>query len=123
MAKEIAAWLTYRGIRVPSQSTLDKYGLTVGAWKFILRRQGGGCGVCARQAADLPIPRTGSPPFLAIDHDHVKGWKLMKPELRREYVRGLCCTRCNHFVLTRFATPELHRLAADYLESYEARRA
>lgn len=115
---------TYHGIRVPAVATLAKYGLTIAAWKRILTAQRYGCGVCKRQAPELPVPKRGGVPFLAVDHEHVKGWAEMvrkNDPVRLKYVRGLCCTRCNHFVLTRYATPELHRLAADYLDRYAGR--
>lgn len=109
---------TYHGIRVPAVTTLAKYGLTHDDWRRILDVQRWGCGVCKRTAVELPTPARGGHPFLAVDHEHARGWKHMLPDERRNYVRGLCCTRCNHFVLTRYATPELHRLAAEYLDRF-----
>jgi hypothetical protein len=103
--------------------TLAKYGLSEGEWKYLLKSQGGGCGVCERTAEALPTPKRGGAPFLAIDHEHVRGWKIMSPELRKLHVRGLCCTRCNHFILTRYGTPALHRAAAEYLERHSRRHA
>lgn len=46
----------------------------------------------------------------------------MTPEARKLFVRGLACISCNHFVLTRYGTPEKHRGAAAYLERYERRK-
>lgn len=116
-------------IRTPAPTTLLKYGFGMGPmalgatpledWEALLDKQRGACGVCGRGHLELPKPRDGGPPRLNIDHEHVRGWKLMSPEMRRQYVRGLCCTRCNHYVLTRFATAELHILAAEYLVRYD----
>lgn len=126
---------TFMGIRIPQAGTLLKYGMgtvspwielgldaPVEDWKRMLVNQGGGCGVCGRVAEELPIPKRGDCPYLNIDHEHVRGWKMLMPAERRMYVRGLCCTRCNHYVLTRFATPFLHRAAADYLERHMAEK-
>lgn len=120
------------GIRVPALGTLLKYGMGTGEpwlhlgldapvedWKRLLVNQEGRCGVCRRGAPELPIPKRGDCPYLNIDHEHVRGWaKMILPAEKRLYVRGLCCTRCNHYVLTRFATATLHRQAADYLDRY-----
>jgi hypothetical protein len=102
----------YADVARPAPSTLGKYGLTLALWEQLLEEQDGLCGVCAK-----PFPK------LVVDHVHVRGYKLMRPEARRKYVRGLCCTTCNHFVLTRYADARKHELAASYLRRYDARRA
>ena len=58
--------------------TLRKYGLTEADWNNILKRQGGGCGICG---TDVPGGRGES---WAIDHCHVTN-----------RVRGLLCHNCN----------------------------
>lgn len=68
--------------RVPLPPTLRKYGLTPAEWLTIADRQGNVCAVCKK------LPENGR---LCTDHDHVKGWKKMKPEKRKEHVRGLLC--------------------------------
>ncbi len=100
------------GIQQPRLETLAKYGLTVGDWREILDRQGGVCGACKT----LPPSHR-----LNIDHEHVKGWKTMPPEKRKQFVRGLLCYMCNHYRLARGATVFNLRGAADYLEAYENR--
>jgi hypothetical protein len=76
-----------QAIRPPSIKTLDKYGLSALDWVKLHDRQPNGCAVCEK------IPKSGR---LCIDHEHVKGWKKMAPEKRRQYVRGLLCWRCNY---------------------------
>lgn len=115
-------------VRIPNLSTLAKYGFGEGEWaladdaledwSLLLEEQRGGCGVCGRVP---PAPRNSDIPYLVVDHDHVRGWKIFPAEVRRMHVRGLCCTRCNHFVLTRYATAELHIQAAAYLERHATR--
>ena len=97
-------------VRIPTRPTLRRYGLTEGEWAEILGRQGGACGVCGK----VPASNT-----LHIDHDHVRGFKKMKPDEKRRFVRGLACWMCNSVWLRRGATPERLRSAADYLERYE----
>ena len=96
--------------RPPSARTLARYGLDEGGWRAILRRQKGGCGVCGR------VPLSGR---LHVDHEHVRGWGLMPPARRSEFVRGLACWGCNSIWLRRGASPERLRAAARYLERYE----
>ncbi len=104
---------TVNGIIVPSQATLDRYGMTEMEWQDMLEEQGWVCGVCRK------VPPSGR---LFIDHEHVRGWRKKAPETRRKYVRGIACYVCNRFVLNYRAYPGLLRAAAAYLEAYEARR-
>lgn len=99
-------------IVVPTPATLRKYGLSVEDWQDILRSQGGACGACGK------VPRTKR---FNIDHEHVRGFKAMKPQDRKRFVRGLLCWACNSFRLARGATVENLRGAADYLERYQKR--
>ena len=94
----------------PSQATLKRYGLSKAEWKQMYKAQKGLCGVCQQEKR------------LVIDHEHAPGWKGMPPEKRKLYVRALCCSSCNHWVLGYRVTARLHRLAAEYLEAYEKRR-
>lgn len=97
------------GINVPTKATLVKYGLTVDAWGRILARQDGKCGAC------LKVPTSFR---LAIDHEHVRGWKAMPTSERPQYVRGLLCYMCNHYRLARGATIANLAGAAQYLANY-----
>jgi hypothetical protein len=103
-------------IVLPSEGTLAKYGLTIDEWLDYIPEVDG-VRVCA---IHLEAPRTGR---FVVDHQHVAGWKGMPPESRKRYVRGVICTTCNHYILTRYGNPLKHRQAADYLEQYERRLA
>jgi Recombination endonuclease VII len=76
-----------QAIRQPSTKTLAKYGLSELDWARLCTKDPMVCGVCEK------LPKSGR---LCIDHEHVKGWKKMAPEKRRQYVRGLLCWRCNY---------------------------
>lgn len=101
------------GFVCPTPATLKKYGLTAKDWQKILAAQGNMCGACGS------VPTTKR---LNIDHEHVRGWKKMEPERRKEYVRGLLCLLCNRYRLGKGATVENLRGAADYLQRYESRK-
>jgi hypothetical protein len=110
----------YRGIIVPAKATLSKYALTEDDWKAILDEQcrywdseHGVCGECGR----IPGPHK-----LYIDHEHVRGWKVMKPAERKQFVRGLICYMGNKFRLARGSTAENLASAAEYLQRYEKRK-
>lgn len=100
-------------IAVPTKATLQKYGLTVETWRVILDRQRGECGACHK------VPTSFR---LAIDHEHVRGWKAMKTEDRPQYVRGLLCYMCNHYRLARGATIDNLAGASQYLADYAERK-
>jgi len=104
----------YVGLVVPQPATLKRYGLSLAAWKRMARFWNGKCWVCH------VVPKSGR---LVVDHEHAPGWKKMPPKKRVLYVRGLCCTICNHYILSRWATPKKLRGAAEYLETYEARKS
>lgn len=92
----------------PSKETLAKYGLSLDEW---LDFAGDFCRICERPWSDAVKP--------VVDHEHVKGWKVMPPWMRRAYVRGVICRGCNYFVLTRHGTPLKFKNAWLYLEKYE----
>jgi hypothetical protein len=100
----------------PSQATLDKYGLSMDEWLgYIVTIDGvPACRICEKP------PRTGR---FVVDHKHTPRWKDKPPEERKRYVRGVICTTCNHYVLTRYGSPLRHRNAAAYLEEFERRLA
>jgi hypothetical protein len=113
---------TLYGIRVPTVQTLKRYGLHFEDWLDIVEQnvfdidgeERWFCPVCGKTP---PSGRT------VVDHFHVKGWKKMEPHDRKKCVRGVVCVTCNHFVLTRYGTPEKFRRAASYLERHERRAA
>jgi len=99
---------------LPTQKTLDKYGLNENDWYDIYNRQDGRCGTCGI------IPSTGR---FNIDHQHgIRGWKKMSPERRKTYVRGLLCYRCNRFLMGPGITVQTARGMVRFLEEYEERR-
>lgn len=96
-------------IKVPSKTTLDRYGLSETEWQAICDRQEGRCFICEKE------PTTGR---LCIDHEHVKGWKKMPPEMRKLFVRGLLCWVCNHYYVGRGISIQKARNVVSYLSRY-----
>lgn len=66
------------------------YGITLEEYDDLLRDQGGVCAICLRP------PKTIR---LSLDHLHVRGYKKMKPEKKRTYIRGVICFSCNASVM------------------------
>ncbi len=108
----------FYGIRVPADTTLKRYGLDLEEWKAHILIDVWAldllwhCPICKR------VPPSGR---TVIDHYHVKGWKGMPPEDRKKYYRGIVCVTCNHFVLTRYLTPDRAVAAAEYLSTRDVR--
>jgi len=110
----------YYGIRIPALDTLRKYGFTEIEWKAEVAKEIGviwygvlwECPICGRTP---PSGRT------VMDHYHVKNWKRMPPEERRQYFRGIVCISCNHFILSRYLTPDRAEAAAEYLYTRDPR--
>lgn len=100
-------------VREPKPATLRRYGLSLEDWLAILAAQGGACAVCEK------VPTTGR---LCVDHEHVRGWKKMPPEQRKQYVRGLLCFFCNHYYVGRAITVQKAANVLAYLQAYGARR-
>ncbi|MEI7847934.1 MAG: endonuclease domain-containing protein [Chloroflexota bacterium] len=97
---------------MPSQTTLDKYGLTAAEYQTLKNSHGGACWICGS------VPTSGR---LNVDHAHVKGWSKMLPGDRKKHVRGLLCFVCNHRMLTRGVTIERLSRAIDYLIAHDKR--
>ena len=100
-----------RNITVPTQQTLDKYGLSRGDWLQLLADQGWVCAVCLKDKNRWNT-----------DHEHVAGWAKMPPEERKRYVRGVLCWFCNHKVVGSLRGAETAERIARYFEAYEQRR-
>lgn len=62
------------------------YGITLQEWEEMMNAQGRVCMICEM------VPGTGR---LCVDHVHIKGFKGMKPENKKKYVRGILCFMCN----------------------------
>ena len=99
-------------MKVPSQVTLDKYGLNLDEWVAMYDKHDGCCWVCGKEQSE-------DARAMNVDHEHVKGWKAMPASERKKYVRGLLCYMCNRFRLTRGTTLETARNMVKYLERYE----
>jgi PHP family Zn ribbon phosphoesterase len=97
-------------IYTPSKATLKKYGLTLADWQEIYSLQTGICPICKR-----PLLKP------VVDHLHIRNWKKMKPEKRKQYVRGIPCNYCNRRRLSRGMTLEIARNIVEYLERFEKR--
>jgi hypothetical protein len=101
------------GLHVPKPPTLKRYGLDFSAWFKHAQRQNFVCAACGL------LPSSGR---LCIDHEHVKRWRKMKPEMRSRYVRGLLCWFCNKNYVGRSITLAKARNVVRYLLAYKDRR-
>ena len=99
-------------VKVPLPVTLKKYGLTSLEFVELADKQNNRCAVCGQ------APTSG---VLRIDHAHAPGWKKMKPERRKTFVRGLVCYMCNRYYLGRGITIAKSKGVTAYLEAYERR--
>lgn len=119
-------------ISQPTAATLAKYGMTAADWWNMVRRQRWLCPVC-----NEPLGARK----LAIDHEHVAGFKarkrrkskrkrngkraevrvrVMPPSERRKHVRGILHSYCNRFVRMWLTLERAERILA-YLEEHERR--
>lgn len=110
----------FYNLRIPTLSTMNRYGLTVPGWselveRTMLKNEAGNfvCPVCLNE------PKDGK---TVIDHEHVAKWKKMLPSERKKFVRGIVCAGCNYFILGRQLTWSKAAGAASYLGAYEARK-
>ena len=88
----------------------SSYGLTLDEYGEILSAQNGVCAICHESCS------TGY--RLAVDHDHscCPGKKSCG-----KCIRGLLCANCNHVLGLVKDSPELLRIAADYLDLHKRR--
>lgn len=99
------------GIVPPSTRTLARYGLTRANWLAMLARQKWRCPICLRRVVSWNI-----------DHEHIPGWKAMRPRDRKRHVRGVLCVYCNYRVVKSRLPADQAKRIADYLRDYERRR-
>lgn len=97
---------------IPTQKTLDKYGLTVELFNEILERQKGVCPICEK------VPSG----YWHIEHEHVKNFKKLPPEERVKYIRGAVCWFCNNYYIGRAITIRKAKNVVEYLTTYEERK-
>jgi hypothetical protein len=95
----------------PTKATLDRYGLTLAAWKRLAPKDDV-CPICTQVKEKWHI-----------DHHHERGWGQMAPQQRVLFVRGIVCARCNMRYLPRGINARIARNIADYLDRFEARNA
>lgn len=101
-------------IRPPTDATLRRYGLDRGDWSHIACViQGGLCPLCK-----LPLALRS----LVIDHAHVKGFKRMKPERKRQHIRGVLHNYCNRRLVRKQLTLDKARNLVAYLEAHARRQ-
>ena len=98
-------------IRMPSKTTLKKYGLTGQDYLLILKEQKYCCPICGN-----PLTKRTN-----IDHFHVRNWKKLPDEERKKYVRGVCCFFCNKYYLGKAITVKKAQNVVTYLERFERR--
>lgn len=113
----------------PSAKTLASYGLTADEWLALCAACNYTCVVCNQPFGTRP---------LAIDHEHVKGWRARKPKLksgrrrpdqevrvmspaeRKKYVRGILHSFCNRYIRRWMTRERIDRIKA-YLDDYHQR--
>lgn len=95
----------------PRPTTLKKYGLSLEDFIELANLQGNVCPICKR-VLEKPV----------IDHFHARGWKKMRPERRKLYVRGICCNYCNRRRIAKGMSLDIAQNIVDYLQRYEARK-
>jgi hypothetical protein len=79
-----------------------KYGISHAEYEAMLAKQGGGCAICG--SSDTGVSWTN---YFHVDHCHTTG-----------RVRGILCQPCNVTLGKMRESPDLLRLAADYLEEW-----
>lgn len=108
----------------PTRDTLRAYGLTAEDWLALCRRQRWLCPVCGEPLGNRK---------LAIDHEHVAGFRAhktlrgrrvrsMSQDERRQHVRGILHAYCNRFVRKWLTLDRASRIL-DYLKAHEQRKA
>ena len=114
-------------VKPPTLATLKNYGLSLREWLDIASRQGGLCPICNEPFGNRK---------LAIDHEHVRGWRarkhkkgksgkrvrvrVMAPAERKLHVRGILHSFCNRMV-RKWLTLEMALAIAKYLEAHNKR--
>lgn len=101
-------------MKIPSEATLKKYGLTDLDYAEMFNAQEGVCFICKKE------PKEGK--VLNIDHVHVKGFKKMPPEEKKKFVRGILCYFCNRFYMAKAMTEFKAVNIVQYLKIYEDKR-
>src|SRR5438046_2851613 len=91
---------------------LRTYGITWAEYNEMLALQNGLCAIC------------GNPPKinrLAVDHEHIKGYKKLLPAEKKKFIRGLLCMICNYRYVCRGMNLAMAEKVVKYLSEYEGR--
>lgn len=100
-------WLT-----IPTDKTLQKYGLNREEYLSIAEQQGYKCPICGKD-----LNKT-----VNIDHWHVSNFKKYPPELRKMFVRGILDWFCNYYAMYKGVSIDKLKNAAKYLEDFDKRK-
>lgn len=92
--------------RSKSYTLQRDYGISLGEYEELMRRQNGCCAICKRADGDERNNNNGSK-RLSVDHDHKTG-----------AIRGLLCTMCNQGIGALQDSTTLLKLAIEYLEKF-----
>lgn len=85
-----------------------KYGLDKISYLALFDEQEYTCGICKKELE--PYTKEA-----CVDHDHVGGFKTMKPNEKRKHVRGILCKLCNRGVGLLGDDERLVTAALEYL--------
>jgi hypothetical protein len=91
---------------------LRKYGITWLEYNEMLKSQKGVCAICGNPPKNLR---------LAVDHEHVKGYKKLPPEEKKKFIRGLLCMICNYRYVCRGMNLSIAENVVRYLGAYQSR--
>lgn len=103
-------------MKIPSETTLKKYGLSDLQYAKLWNEQGGLCPICGKELGDTDV---------VIDHDHKdcgksdsKRFRNTPIEIRRRSVRGILHGYCNKWILGQIKF-EQAKAIYKYLKAYE----
>lgn len=105
--------LPNKAIKIPSKTTLKKYGMDELDYIALLEHQSFLCPICKK------TPSSG---LFRVDHWHKPNYKKLSAQERKACIRGLCCVHCNRFYLAKGMNPDKARNMAKYLEDFEKRK-
>lgn len=109
-------------IKTPSLATLKKYGLTEQDWLHLLQSCNYCCVICERQFGKI-YGKNKRPLMPVIDHQHLRRYRYLKPEQKRQAVRGTICNYCNRRRVGRGMDLKIARNVVKYLEAFEAKHS
>lgn len=99
-------------LKAPSLACVKRYGMSLEDWWALANKQSRVCVICRRAPKGQ----------LVVDHEHVPGWRRYPPEVRRQFVRGLLCFRCNWRFMAKGMTAQFAIRMGQLLMEYGLRR-